>query len=112
MPVILATWEAEIGRIAVQGQARQKVLKTLSQPTAECRGTDLSLQAMQEAKIGRITVLGQHRQKSLQGPYLNGKKLGVVPHICHPSHGRRHKIGGLWSRLNWAKSEDTSPSPK
>jgi hypothetical protein len=30
MPVILATWEAEVRRIKVQGQPRKKVLKTLS----------------------------------------------------------------------------------
>jgi hypothetical protein len=29
MPVILATWEAEIGRIAVSGQSRQIVHETL-----------------------------------------------------------------------------------
>jgi hypothetical protein len=31
-PVILATWEAEIRRIMVRGQPRQKVGKTPSQP--------------------------------------------------------------------------------
>jgi hypothetical protein len=31
MPVILAPWEAEIRRIAVQGQLRQIVHETLSQ---------------------------------------------------------------------------------
>jgi hypothetical protein len=30
--VILTTWKAEIGRIAVRGQPRQKVLETSSQP--------------------------------------------------------------------------------
>jgi hypothetical protein len=32
MPVILATWEAEIGRIVVLGQPRQKVGKAPTQP--------------------------------------------------------------------------------
>jgi hypothetical protein len=31
MPVTLATWEAEIRRIMVQGQPRQIVLETFSQ---------------------------------------------------------------------------------
>jgi hypothetical protein len=30
-PIILATWEAEIRRIVVQGQLGQRVCKTLSQ---------------------------------------------------------------------------------
>jgi hypothetical protein len=32
MAIIPAIWEAEIGRITVQGQKGQKVLKTPSQP--------------------------------------------------------------------------------
>jgi hypothetical protein len=30
MPIILATWEADIGRTAVQGQFRKRVLETPS----------------------------------------------------------------------------------
>jgi hypothetical protein len=37
MPVILATQEAEIRRIAVQSQPRQIVLKTLSQKNPPCK---------------------------------------------------------------------------
>jgi hypothetical protein len=37
-PMILATWEAEMGRIAVQGQPRQIVHKIPTQPIA--RGGD------------------------------------------------------------------------
>jgi hypothetical protein len=33
-PIILATWEAEIGRITIPGQPRQNVHETLSQPIA------------------------------------------------------------------------------
>jgi hypothetical protein len=52
MPVILATWEAEIRRITVRGQLGQKV----------------------------------------RDPLLNGKKLGMVVHACHPRDGRKLKI--------------------
>jgi hypothetical protein len=38
MPVILAIWEAEIGRIMIQGQSGQKVWETPTQPIARCGG--------------------------------------------------------------------------
>jgi hypothetical protein len=38
------------------------------------------------------------------------KKLGMMGHSCHPSYGRKLKIGEWWSRLVWAKCE--IPSPK
>jgi hypothetical protein len=49
MPAILATWEAEIRRIMVQGQIGQKVHKTLSQLKVGCGGSCLSFQRQQEA---------------------------------------------------------------
>jgi hypothetical protein len=67
--------------------------------------------ATQEAEI-RITVggnLGCCGGGSLR-LYLNGKKLGMVVHACHPSYGRKLKIGGSESRPAWAKSESLSPN--
>jgi hypothetical protein len=46
MPVILATWEAESGRIAVGGQSRQKVHETPPQPIAGYDSIYLLSQAM------------------------------------------------------------------
>jgi hypothetical protein len=63
-PVILATWEAEIRRIAVRGQTRQKVQETPYQPIAQYGNALLLSQSMQETDIGRIMVPGQSRQKS------------------------------------------------
>jgi hypothetical protein len=42
--IILATWEAEIGRVKVQDQLRQKVHETPSQPRARHVGVYLSSQ--------------------------------------------------------------------
>jgi hypothetical protein len=39
-----------------------------------------------EAEIGRITV---------PIPLLNGKKLSMVVHACHPNNGEKPKIGGF-----------------
>jgi hypothetical protein len=53
MPVILATWEAKIRRIIVQGQPRQKVHKTSSQPIKAGRGDmHLSSQLHETCKQG------------------------------------------------------------
>jgi hypothetical protein len=58
------------------------------------------------AEIGRITVLGQLRRKiKICETLFQWKKLGMVVLDCHPSNSEKHKIGGLWSRLAWAKSE-------
>jgi hypothetical protein len=44
--------EVEIGRIAVQGQLRQKVQETPSQSFAGCNGSCLSSQLGRKAQIG------------------------------------------------------------
>jgi hypothetical protein len=72
-PVRPAPWEAEIGRISIQGQPRQGVCKTPSQPIAGHGSVHLSSQPMQEAEICRITFLGQPGQKSLQDAISMGK---------------------------------------
>jgi hypothetical protein len=54
--IIPATQEAEICRMAVGGQLRQKVHQIQSQQIARNSDTNLSSQATQEAEIGRITV--------------------------------------------------------
>jgi hypothetical protein len=50
MPVSLVTWEAEIGRILVAGQPRQKVSETLVQPITRCGGVHLSSQVHRKHK--------------------------------------------------------------
>jgi hypothetical protein len=50
MPIILPTWDAEIGRITVPGWSRKIVHEILPQPTAGHSGAHLSSQNMWEAK--------------------------------------------------------------
>jgi hypothetical protein len=52
--VIPATWEAEPGRIAVQGQP-----ETPSQPIAGHSGVHLYFQVTWESEIRRLEVVGQ-----------------------------------------------------
>jgi hypothetical protein len=49
------------------------------------------------------------KKKNCETPNLNRKKLTVVMCTCHPSYGRKFKIGGSQSRLAWAKGETLSP---
>jgi hypothetical protein len=53
-PVILVAWEAEIGRIVVCGQPKQKICETPShKPIA---GPTPGILAMQNAEIGKIVI--------------------------------------------------------
>jgi hypothetical protein len=62
-PVIPATWEAEIGRIFIQGQPRQKVSKTPSQQVSWTWWYTTMNPSMLEVVDGKIAVLGQPCQK-------------------------------------------------
>jgi hypothetical protein len=70
MFVILATWELEIWRIAVQCQSRQKVSETSSEPIKAERGGMSVIPAMWEACIGEIAVQGE----TLPQKYNESKK--------------------------------------
>jgi hypothetical protein len=56
--------------------------------------------------------LGSAQAKRFLRPHLNRKKLGMVVCTCHPSEDRKHKIGGSWFRLTWAKSKTISKITK
>jgi hypothetical protein len=58
MPIILATQETEIGRLTVQGQARQKVHKTLI-PTNKLDAVAHGHLSYARAKIKRTVLPGQ-----------------------------------------------------
>jgi hypothetical protein len=65
----------------VQGQSRQKVHETPSQPIPGCGGMCLPTKAMREAKIGRIIVPGQPGHKKFLD-HLNGKKKLNCGGVC------------------------------
>jgi hypothetical protein len=98
MPVILATQEAEIQRIIVQCQPRQKVYKTPSQPIPGHSTVHLSSQLHQG---------GLWSQASPSN--ISMEKTRCVVHTYHPSYGRKYKIGGSQFRIAQAKSKTQSP---
>jgi hypothetical protein len=69
----------------------------------------LVILAIWEAEIGRTAIPGQLKQKFSQDLILMERKVGMGAHAFPSSNGRKCKIGGLWSRLAWAKSETLSP---
>jgi hypothetical protein len=77
---LLATREAEIRRIMVQGQPRQGMHQTSSQPIAGCDGMHLSSYAISkgsqfQASLGKKVCKILSQQK---------KKLGMVIHAYIP----------------------------
>jgi hypothetical protein len=103
--VILATWEAGIRRIAVQGQPRENSFRDSIQSVAGHSGMCLSSQATWEGKILTIVAPGQPSQKTFVRHHFNGKNLDMVVQAWHPSEGRKHKTGGSQSRSVWTKSK-------
>jgi hypothetical protein len=67
MPEIPATWEAQIRRITVQGQPRQKVSKTLSQQKNQAWWYTSVFLAMLGGIRRRIVVQGQPQAKTEAG---------------------------------------------
>jgi hypothetical protein len=55
--IILAIWEAEIGRVMVRGQAGEIVTKSPSQLMAEVSGAHLSFQLTREVQIGGLRLV-------------------------------------------------------
>jgi hypothetical protein len=77
--IILATWEAEVKRISIQGQQvgawwGKAVLQTISQQTPGCGGMHSLCQATQVDEIKRISPRPAGG-KSLQDPTSNRRQM-------------------------------------
>jgi hypothetical protein len=75
MPIILATWKAEIWRILFQTKPCQKVRQTTFQPMAGSQWLMPVISATWEADIRKIIGPSQHRQRSLQSPISKENNL-------------------------------------
>jgi hypothetical protein len=85
-PVILATWEAQIGRIAFLGQPRQKVHMTPISTNSKASWYTPVMPITWKAEMGRNRVPGQPRVSGGVRKILSQqKRLGVVANACHPS---------------------------
>jgi hypothetical protein len=107
--VILATWEAEIWKITVQGQPGQKkIYKIPSQPITGHTGGHLSTQLLRRLRLRGLWFQASLGKKVCEITFSMEKKLGIVAYTCYCSYSRKHKIG-LGSRLAWPQSETLSP---
>jgi hypothetical protein len=95
MPVILATWEAEIGRIKVPGEkfSRRKVGESPYQPIKNVRGDVCHPKFHKRLRVGGLRFQASLGKKFMR-PHLNRKKLGVVLCPCHHSCCGNSEIGG------------------
>jgi hypothetical protein len=81
-PAILAIWEAEIRRVTVRGQSRQKVGKTPTQPQpCSTRWPVPIIPGMWEAEMGRLVVPAQPSQKNCQDSISMGKSWVCGTHL-------------------------------
>jgi hypothetical protein len=79
LPVILATWKAEIGRIVVTGQPEQKVNRTPYQPISGHSGVCLFAQLHRRLGWGRSwfqAILGKKKKKIVCETPSQQKKAG------------------------------------
>jgi hypothetical protein len=108
-PLIIATREAEIGRMEVPGQLRQITRDILSQLIAGCSGARLWSQLPGRLRLGGLQFQVSPSKKSLCDPsQWNKARCGVAwPDI--PETSRKLKTGGSWSRPFWGESETLSP---
>jgi hypothetical protein len=104
MPIILTTWEAEIGRMAIEAILGKQFLEPPSQQTIGYSDSYLLSKLRRRLKTGR-----SHFQASQGISFCKissqQKKVGVV--VCLSS--QKSLIGKSWSRPSWAKSETLSP---
>jgi hypothetical protein len=107
-PVILAIWEAEIRKISVwepaQANSSWDPISTngwawwcMPVVTSYAGGWDQEDHSSRPAQAKQFAKL-----------HLNRKKLGFVPHVCHPSNRGKLSIE-WWSWLTCTKIQTLSP---
>jgi hypothetical protein len=104
MPTILASLEAEIGRIMARDQPWS--LNQQLSTGAHAYHPKLHKRVRSEGSQFQDSP-GKKVSKTLPSTSTE-KKVGVVACTCHPSYSRKHKIGESQSRPAWTKSKTLS----
>jgi hypothetical protein len=103
VPLILATWEAEIGKMTIQGQpkhiAQETTQETISTTACACHP-----KLCRRLRSGGSQFQVSPSQNNLWETHLKGKKVNMVVCACHSS--RKHKTGRLRSRLALVKCQN------
>jgi hypothetical protein len=59
--------------------------------------------------LGELSFQAILLRQKFARPLSQWKKAGRGVYACHPTVGRKLKIGGEWFRLAWAKSKTLPP---